>query len=108
MLVKHRSSVLSHIPPHGEAVHTSLDAMAHPKVFTLTLELIGPGMGKQLFTEANGFLFQLQSSNIVSFHILLQVMTLLKELTLKLQMQAIDVIYAYCAVISVASTFKAL
>ena len=35
-------------------------------------------------------------------------MTLLKELTLKLQMQAMDIIYAYSAVTSVVSTFKAL
>lgn len=90
-----------------EAVHTSLDAMAHPSLHTdLGTDWAWDG---ETVTKANGFLFQLQSSTfLVSFHILLQVMTLLKELTLKLQMQAIDVIYAYSAVTSVVSTFKAM
>lgn len=89
-----------------EAVHTCLDAMAHPSLHTdLGTNWSWDG---DTVTKANGFLFQLQSSFLVSLHILLQVMTLLKELTLKLQMQAIDVVYAYSAVTSVISTFQEL
>ncbi|XP_011407068.1 PREDICTED: uncharacterized protein LOC105311849 [Amphimedon queenslandica] len=89
-----------------EAIHSSLDAMAHPRLHTD----LGTDWGwdGETVTRANGFLFQLQSpSFLVSFHIL-QVMTLLKDLTEKLQMQAIDVIYAYNAITSVVSTFKSL
>ena len=46
--------------------------------------------------KANGFLYQLQSSSfLLSFQILLQVFQLLREITLKLQMKAIDVISAF-------------
>ena len=56
-----------------------------------------------------GFLFQLQSSTfLIAFRILLQVLYVLRELTVKLQMQAIDVVYAYKMVNSVLSTLKAL
>lgn len=90
-----------------EAIHSSLDAMAHPSLHTD----LGTDWGwdGETVTRANGFLYQLQSPTfLVSFHILLQVMTLLKDLTVKLQMQAIDVIYAYNAITSVVSTFKSL
>uniref|UniRef100_A0A1X7VGF4 DUF4371 domain-containing protein n=1 Tax=Amphimedon queenslandica TaxID=400682 RepID=A0A1X7VGF4_AMPQE len=90
-----------------EAIHSSLDAMAHPSLHTD----LGTDWGwdGETVTRANGFLFQLQSPFLlVSFHILLQVMTLLIDLTVKLQMQAINVIYAYNAITSVVSTFKSL
>ena len=58
-------------------------------------------------TKANGFLFQLQSpSFLVSFQILVQVLQILKELTIKLQMKAVDVVQAYKMVKKVVSTLK--
>ena len=66
------------------AVNTCLEAMAHPRLHTdLGLNWSWDG---ETVTKANGFLYQLQSSSfLVSFHILLQVLQVLKELTLKLQ-----------------------
>ena len=64
---------------------------------------------RETITKANGFLFQLQSSSfLLSLQILLQVLQVLRELTVKLQMQAIDVVYAYEMVNNVVSTIKAL
>ena len=58
-------------------------------------------------TKANGFLFQLQSSSfLIAFKVLLRILYVLRELTVKLQMQAIDVTYAYQQVTSVISTLK--
>lgn len=58
-------------------------------------------------TKANGFLYQIQSpSFLISFKILAQVLHILRELTMKLQMQANDVVYAYKQVCSVVSTFS--
>ena len=63
----------------------------------------------ETLTKANGFLFQLQSSSfLICFKTLLQVLYYLRELTLKLQMQAIDVVYAYRQVCSVISTLKGM
>lgn len=57
--------------------------------------------------KANGFLHQLESSNfLVCFQILLESLTHLRGLSLKLQMQAIDVLYAYNQVKSVHDSFK--
>ncbi len=57
-------------------------------------------------SKADGFYFQLQSSSfLVGFKILLKVLSCLRALTLKLQMQAIDVIYAYKQVQSVILSF---
>uniref|UniRef100_A0A1X7TFQ6 DUF4371 domain-containing protein n=1 Tax=Amphimedon queenslandica TaxID=400682 RepID=A0A1X7TFQ6_AMPQE len=87
-----------------EAVHTTLNAMVHPSLYSNFGTWNWDG---ETVTKANGFLFQLQSSTfLVAFHILLQVMQILKELTLKLQMQAIDVVYAYNAVQSVVTTMN--
>ena len=89
------------------AVHTGLEAMVHP---TLHGELgTDWSWDGETITKANGFLFQLQSSTfLVAFQILLQVFYVLRELTVKLQMQATDVVYAYKMVNSVVSTLKAL
>ena len=58
---------------------------------------------------ANGFLFQLKSSLfLVSFQILLQVLQILRELTIKLQLKAIDVVYAYKLVNKVVSRLKSM
>ena len=58
-------------------------------------------------TKANGFLFQLQSPTfLICFKILLEVLQSLRSLTLKLQMRAIDVLYAYKQIQSVISSLK--
>ncbi len=63
----------------------------------------------ETITKANGFLYQLQSpSFLICFKILLEVMCCLRGLTKKLQMQAIDVFYAYKQVKSVVSTLKGM
>ena len=87
------------------AVHAALEAIVHPSIH--------PELGTdwnwdgQTITKANGFLFQLQSPSVlIAFKILLCILYLLRELTVKLQMQAIDVTYAYRQVTSVVSTLK--
>ena len=69
------------------AVHSTLDAIVHPSV-------------RQEF--------QLKSppSFLIAFKILLRILYILRELTVKLQMQAIDFTYAYHQVSSVVSTLK--
>ena len=58
-------------------------------------------------TKANGFLYQLESSSfLVCFKILLKILSYLREITIKLQMQAIDVAYAYKQVSSIVSTLE--
>jgi len=50
----------------------------------------------EFITKVNGFLFQLQSpSFLIAFKILLCIMYVLREVTVKLQMQAIDVTSVY-------------
>ena len=87
------------------AVHTVLDAIVHPTMH----EDLGTDWkwdGESIM-KANGFLFQLQSpSFLIAFKILLHILYILRELTVKLQMQAIDVTYAYQQVSSVVSTLK--
>ena len=87
------------------AVHTVLDAIVHPSMHQeLGTDWNWDG---ESITKANGFLFQLQSpSFLIAFSILLRILYILRELTLKLQMQAIDVIYAYQQVTSVVFTLK--
>ena len=61
----------------------------------------------ETITKANGFLFQLQSSLfLIGFKILLEILPSLRSLTVKLQMQAIGVVYTYKQVESVISTLK--
>ena len=60
-------------------------------------------------SPSNGYLFQLQSSQfLVSFQILLQVLQILKELTVKLQSKAIDVVSAYKLVNKVVPRLKSM
>ena len=76
------------------AIYTTLQAMVHPNQY----EELGTNWSwdGETITKANGFLYQLQSASfLICFKILLQVLYFLRELTLKLQMQAIDVVYAY-------------
>jgi hypothetical protein len=52
-------------------------------------------------TKANGFLYQLESCTfLICFKILLKVLYYLRDITVKLQMQAIDVCYAYNQVVT--------
>ena len=87
------------------AVLMTLRAMVSPDNF--------PELGRnwnwdgETLTKANGFLFQLESSLfLLSFKILLEVLTSLRGLTLKLQMEAIDVLYAYREVRTIITTLK--
>jgi len=85
------------------ALHICLQAMVHPSLHTdLGTDWSWDG---ETITKANGLLFQLQSSSfLVSFQILVQVLQILREVTLKLQMKAVDVVYAY----KMVSTLKAM
>jgi len=61
----------------------------------------------ETLTKANEFLYQLESSSfLVYFKILLEILSYLRSLTLKLQMQALDVMYAYRQVNSVVLALK--
>ena len=60
-----------------------------------------------LSRKQNGFLFHLQSpSFLIAFKILLRIMYILRELTVKLQMQAIDDTYANQQVNSAVAMLK--
>ena len=76
------------------AVHTTLQAMVHPRQYAeLGTDWDWDG---ETITKANGFLYQLESSSfLVCFEILLKILFYLREITIKLQIQAIDVAYAY-------------
>ena len=89
------------------AVHRTLLAMVNPNEF--------PDLGTnwawdgETITKANGFLHQLHSSSfLISVKVLLEVMCCLRGLTKKLQLQAIDVFYAYKQITSVLSTLKSM
>ena len=76
------------------AVHTTLEVIVHPNIH----QELGTSWNwdGETITKANGFLFQLQSPTfLICFKILLQVLYILRELTVKLQMQASDVVSAY-------------
>jgi len=76
------------------AVQKAMQAIVSPNQFSdLGTDWDWDG---ETITKANGFLYQLQSSVfIICFAILLEVLTTFRGLTMKLQMEAIDVIYAY-------------
>ena len=58
-------------------------------------------------TKGNRFLYQLESSLfLVSFVILLEILSSMRGLTCKLQMRAVDVLYAHKEVKKVISTFE--
>ena len=88
-----------------------------PAVLIALDAIVNPSMHQNLGTDwnwdgesivkANGFIFQLQSpSFLIAFKILLHILYILRELTVKLQMHAIDVTYAYQQVTTVVSTLK--
>ena len=87
------------------AVHAVLDAIVHPSMHQeLGTDWNWDG---EYIVKANGFLFQLQfSSFLLAFKILVHILYVLREFTVKLQMQAVDVTYAYQQVTSVISTLK--
>ena len=87
------------------AVHMTMQAIACPNSF----QCLGTDWNwdGDTLTKANGFPYQLESSTfLVSFQILLAVLSCCRGLTLKLQMQSIDVINAYSQVQSVVSSLK--
>ena len=88
------------------AVHMTLQAMICPSQF----ENLGDwNWDGETLTKANGFLYQCESSSfLICFKILLEVLAYLRGLTLKLQMPALDVMYAYREVRSVVSTLKSM
>ncbi len=58
-------------------------------------------------TKANGFLYQLESSTfLITFKILLEILSCLRPLTMKLQMQTLDIIYAHGQVKSITSILE--
>ena len=75
------------------ALHLCLEAMVHPHLHQeLGTDWSWDG---ETISKASGFLFQLQSPLLlVSFQILVQVLQILRELTIKLQMKATDVVSA--------------
>ena len=84
---------------------TRLEAMAHKDLHT-SLGTNWNWDGESI-TRANAFLYQLQSSPfLVGFRILVQVLLVLKELTVKLQSVDNDVTYAYSMVESVIRILK--
>ena len=88
------------------AVVLAFQAISHP---SLHCELGTDWNDGETITKANGFLYQLQSSTfLIVFHILLKVLQVLRELTIKLQMQAMDVLHAYNSVEGALSTIKVM
>ena len=87
------------------AVHAVLNAIVHLSMH----QDLGTDWNwdSDSITKANGFLFQLQSpSFLIAFKILVHVLYVVRELIVKLQMQEIDVTYAYKQVTSAVSTLK--
>ena len=81
------------------AVYTCLEAMTSPSIH--------PNLGYdwnwdgETVTKANGYMYQLQSSSfLVASRILIQVLHSMKELTLKLQQVAMDVVEAFRMVLA--------
>ena len=87
------------------AVHTTLQAMVYPTNFEeLRNDWKWDG---ETITKANGYLYQLEASSfLICFKILLKILSYLREITLKLQMETIDAVYAYKQVRSVVSALK--
>ena len=87
------------------AIHTALKAMVNSSAY--------PEFGtswawdSDTTTKAYGFLYQLESSTLlVCFQILLKISYYLCEITVKLQMQALDVLCAYDQISSVVTVLQ--
>lgn len=75
------------------SMHMTLQAISSPGQF----ENLGTNWNwdGETLSKVNGFLYQLESSSfLISFKILLEALSSLRALTLKLQIQVIDVLYA--------------
>ena len=60
-----------------------------------------------MITKANGFLYQLEFSLfLITFEILLKVLSSLRDLTMKLQIQSVDVFYAHKEVKNVITSLS--
>ena len=84
------------------AIHTTLQAMVCPASY----ENFGTqwNWNEDTVMQATKFVHQLESSSfLICFQTLLDCLTHLRGLTVKLQMQAIEVLYAYKQVNSVCS-----
>lgn len=89
------------------AIHTTFEAMVSPTSF----QNLGTDWGWEGDTvkKAEGYIFQLKSpSFLICLQILFECLSRLRSVTIKLQMQAIDVLYAYKQVDSVISSFKSM
>ena len=87
------------------AIHMSFQAIVNPAAY----DELGTSWNwdGETNVKANGFLYQLQSSSfLISFKILLEVLSSLRSLTLRLQKEAMDVFYAHSQVNSVVATLK--
>ena len=89
------------------AVVIALCAMVFPSQFeNLCCDWDWDG---ETITKASGFLHHTESASyLVAFKILLEVLANLRGLTLKLQMQAGDVFYAYNEVTSIVDSLKGM
>ena len=68
---------------------------------------LGTDWDGETLTKANGFLYQLESPLfLISFTILLEVLATFRGLTMKLQMEAVDVMYAYKEVHEIIKSLK--
>ena len=87
------------------AVRVVLQAMTCPAQFP---ELgLSWNWDSDTVTKANGFLYQIESSSfLICLKILLEVFSYIRVLTLMLQMEALDVSYAYSQVDLVVSTIQ--
>ena len=87
------------------AVRTTLQVMVYPTNFE-ELRNDWKWDGKTI-SKANGYLDHLEASSFfICFKILLKILSYLREITLKLQMETIDSSYAYKQVRSVVFTLK--
>ena len=88
-----------------------------PAVNRTLQEMVSPGQvdedqtewnwDRETVTKANGFLYHLESSTfLIAFKILLEILSSIRGLTLKLQMEALDVLYAYHEVRSIVTSLK--
>ena len=89
------------------ALHMTLRAMIFPDQFAQ----LGTDWkwDADTLVKANGFIHQIESSTfLVAFKILLEILSYLREVTLKLQLEGIDVLYTYKQIDGVISTLKSL
>ena len=86
------------------AVHTTFQAMIFPDEH----ENLGTwDWDAETIMKATGFMHQLESSSfLICFHILLECLVRMRSVTVKLQMEASDVLYAYKEITNTITSFK--